>query len=237
MLNRLQLFALAGVLSLLCACHSTHKDHDNSKVDNSAANEESTPPDNNEPANTEPANEVSDPDNEEFCLLPPEARPQDLNDKIEVGQVAPDFKLNDPKTGEEVKLSFYRGKTVLLFFWASWCPYCKMAYKPKGSMNKLSQEVVDANDPGLVLINIGTSIDDTAETQEAFFKSNEVKAISTHDEGNKLESTYGILGVPTCVVIGKDGKILTFGSYRVGKYSQQLLEYVRQECIEKPEGE
>ena len=220
---------------LLCACHSTKADKDS--AENKAGNEASAPE--NKAADNKPveSSEVSnEPDNEEFCLLPPEARPADLNDKIEVGQVAPDFQLKDPATGKDVKLSDYRGKTVLLFFWASWCPYCKMAFAPKGSMNKLTREIADDPDSNLVVINVGSDVDDTVDNQEAFLKTNEVSAISTHDDGSKLESTYGILGVPTCVVIGREGKILTFGSYRKSKYSDPLLEYLRQECINKPEG-
>ena len=58
----------------------------------------------------------------------------------------------------------------------------------------------------------------------------------SQNQNRVLTSGTALIGGPF-ELIGKDGKILTFGSYRVGKYSQQLLEYVRQECIEKPEGE
>jgi peroxiredoxin len=51
-------------------------------------------------------------------LLPPS------KSMLAVGAVAPDFALTTP-TGEKVKFSDYRGKTVLLEFFATWCPHCQ----------------------------------------------------------------------------------------------------------------
>ena len=45
-------------------------------------------------------------------------------ENTQIGSVAPDFSAPDMMNGEIVKLSDYRGKYVLLDFWASWCTYC-----------------------------------------------------------------------------------------------------------------
>jgi peroxiredoxin len=223
MRTRTIFLSLAVVALLLSACKSTASGNQPAKGDNTAN------------SNAADNSELDNNDEDEYCLLPPDARPDDMADKITIGDEAPDFKLNDPHSGKQVALADLRGKTVLLFFWASWCPYCKTALKPEGPMNDLIADAAK-DGSGLTVINIGTSTDDNASSQKAFLKTNDVKAISTHDEGGKLEKTYGVLGVPTAVVIGKEGKILTYGSYQNKEYRKLLLEYLRQECVSNPEG-
>jgi len=42
-----------------------------------------------------------------------------------VGAIAPDFKVKNAVTGEEVPLSSQKGKVVVMTFWAAWCPSCR----------------------------------------------------------------------------------------------------------------
>ena len=201
-------------------------------------NKENKAPENNQPVanntNKEPENkaneEIKDPTDPEFCLLPPEAQDDDLGGKLKVGDVAPDFTLADIQSGKDVKLSDYRGKTVLVFFWASWCPYCKAMCKKEGSLNKFAAEMDAAKDANLVILGVGTSSDDSAETQNAFLKTNNCTWTSTHDSGSKVEAKYGILGVPTVVLLDGDGKVLTYGTFR-DPYRTSLLDYLRQSCL------
>lgn len=67
--------------------------------------------------------------------------PEDLPVGLEKGNLAPDFELTDME-GSPVKLSDYRGKAVLLNFWASWCPPCR-AEMPH--MEKLYNKYKDEN--------------------------------------------------------------------------------------------
>lgn len=219
-------------LLMLAGCKNTHKRN------SPQANGETTQPKTNtdKPANTtdkpkDPQPEP-EPENGDVCLLPPAAQASDLGGLLKTGAAPPEIALTDTRTGKSVKLSDFKGKTVLLFFWASWCPTCKMACRKNGSLWKL-MKVIDTEASSQVLIlGVGTGSDDNPDSQNAFLDSNECTWISTHDAGNKVEDAYGVLGVPTAVVIGKDGNVLTFGRYE-RKWRDDLLEYLKQECVQK----
>lgn len=222
------LFLLAASITVL-GCRSHDKGPDGEDGSNTeAANDENAPADND--ADPEPGEE-------EICLLPPEALDSDLGGKIKVGQEAPDFVVGKDENGKDIKLSDHRGKTVVVFFWATWCPYCKISLKQRGSMNSLGVHIKSLDDPQLVIVGVGTGIDDSDASQDAFMQTNEVPWNTVHDDGSKIESLYGVLGMPTAVVVGRDGKIQTYGFYRKDSYQKPLLEYLRQECTtQKPEG-
>ncbi|MCC7509123.1 MAG: TlpA family protein disulfide reductase [Planctomycetes bacterium] len=226
--------AVLCVLFLVAGCRNT-KAKGNSE--SNACSGEVTKPENKPPENKAPENKEPeiDPETGEVCLLPPAALPDDLGGLLKVGETPPEITLTDTRTGKEVKLSAMKGKTVLLFFWASWCPTCKMACRKNGSLWKMMKVIDESPDSNVMILGIGTGSDDNADSQKAFLDSNECTWTSTFDAGNKVEEKYGVLGVPTAVVVGSDGKILTFGRYE-RDWRDRLLEYLKQECVQKPEG-
>ena len=116
-----------------------------------------------------------------------------------VGKAAPDFTL-DTLNAKNVNMTKFReGKPAILFFWATWCPHCRMALK---DLNKTAQDIENKNIK-ILLIDIGEGI---PEVQE-YAKKNKLTLDVFLDKETSLQEPYGIIGVPTFVFISSDGKI------------------------------
>jgi len=115
------------------------------------------------------------------------------------GGGAPDFVLTS-LDGKEVRLSQFKGKVVILDFWATWCPPCKLELP---HFIELHQEF---QDDGLVII--GVSLDRTGIREVAtFVKEWKIPYVVVMGTGEVVKNYGGIRGIPTTFVIGKDGKI------------------------------
>ena len=111
---------------------------------------------------------------------------------------APDFTLKDLK-GKTFTLSKNSGKPILLFFGATWCPSCRTeipamkniyaTYSPKGLE--------------IVYVNIGES----PKRVEKFVNANSLPYRILLDENEIVADKYSIMGVPTFILIDKDGLI------------------------------
>jgi len=139
---------------------------------------------------------------------------------------APDFTLQSVE-GQEVTLSGLRGKVVLLDFWATWCGPCKE------SIPHLTQLYKNYQDKGFELI--GMSMDKSGEVEmvRRFVKSMDIlyPIIMTPED---VARNYKITGLPTTVLIDKEGKvrekIVGFNS----TIGQQVVLRVEELIAEKP---
>ena len=117
---------------------------------------------------------------------------------VKVGDAAPAFALKD-LAGKEVSLESLKGKVVLLDFWATWCGPCKQ-FMP--SIQKLHDEFKDR---GVMIYGVNTW-ERKAGAAEKYMKDKGY-TYGCLLEGNDLAKAYNITGIPTLVVIGKDGKV------------------------------
>ena len=119
-----------------------------------------------------------------------------------VGKPAPDFTLKST-TGETVSLQDFRGQVVVLDFWATWCGPCRMAMP---SLQKVHEKYGGA---GAVVL--GLNCWENADPDK-FMKDNKF-TYATLLQADSVASAYGVSGIPTLVVVGKDG---TIAGYEVG---------------------
>lgn len=112
--------------------------------------------------------------------------------------VTPDFTL-PTLTGGTVTLSAHKGEVVYVDFWATWCPPCRKSFP---WMEQIYRKYKDA---GLTIIAV--SIDGKQESIEAFLRSNPVSFIIAHDKGGKTGDKFGLQGMPTSYLIGRDGSL------------------------------
>lgn len=116
--------------------------------------------------------------------------------------MAPDFKLKD-LDGKDVKLSDYKGKVVILNFWAVWCKYC---IEEMPDLNALNKDLQKDNDAVILAVNVQEPIDKVKN----YLKTNNIDLKVVLDSDGNISKTYGVEGYPTTFIINKDGSLYTY---------------------------
>jgi peroxiredoxin len=119
---------------------------------------------------------------------------------ITVGLFPPDFTLLDVATGGQVRLYDYLGQPILIFFWATWCPYCNDEIPNLEDLYKAYQ------DDGLVVLAIDGG-ESFAEV-DAFRTSHGLTFPTLLDQGFDVATRYKAESIPHHVFIGLSGKIM-----------------------------
>ena len=128
-----------------------------------------------------------------------------------------DFTVKD-MNGQSVALSSFKGKVIVLDFWATWCPPCKAEIPGFVELQK------EYGEKGLQIV--GVSVDDTVDKLSPFaaeFKMNYPVLVGL--DRDDLQDAYGPMwGIPTTFLINRDGKICRKHSGLVGKerYEQDI---------------
>jgi peroxiredoxin len=115
------------------------------------------------------------------------------------GEPAPVFTLSDA-TGATASLAQYRGKVVILNLWATWCPPCR------AEMPEL-QRFADAYDSRGIAV-IGVNQGESAARARAFAQSLQIRFPIWLDDRQQYGRVFTALGLPTTVVIGRDGVVV-----------------------------
>jgi peroxiredoxin/outer membrane lipoprotein-sorting protein len=127
------------------------------------------------------------------------------------GKTAPDFTLKNLK-GRPTSLAAFKGRVVLLDFWASWCVPCR---RELPTITRLDREL---RSRGLAVI--GVNVGETAAVAGAFVKQNKLAFTVLLDEKQEVAQKYGAAGLPTVVIIDRSG---TIASHFVGVQSEADL--------------
>ncbi len=149
-------------------------------------------------------NNIQESDNEKTTeiVLPnkEENLKSDLNDEgLSIGNLAPDFE-NVTLDGDKVKLSDYRGKKVMLNFWASWCPPCQ---EEMPDLQKLDKNYDDIE---VVAVNL-TNQENSLKAVDQFINEMGLDLIIPLDENGELMKLYRAIGIPTSYLIDTNGRI------------------------------
>ncbi|GBE38749.1 thiol-disulfide oxidoreductase ResA [bacterium BMS3Bbin08] len=115
-----------------------------------------------------------------------------------VGSQAPEFTAND-LSGKRVALKKFKGKPILLNFWATWCPYCREE-RPK--LIKLYKEY---RSQGLVIVAVST--DRSAQKVKDYLKKVPMDFEMLHDNTKEAAAAYGVYSLPTSFLIDREGII------------------------------
>lgn len=118
------------------------------------------------------------------------------------GQLAKDFTVIDID-GKEVSLSDFKGKPVVVNFWASWCPPCKeeMPY-----FNEVYKELGD--EVQFMMVDLVDGSRETVDTAKAFIKDNGYEFPVFFDTDQDAAIAYGVYSIPTSIFIDAEGKVV-----------------------------
>ncbi|SEA54563.1 Peroxiredoxin [Desulfuromusa kysingii] len=117
-----------------------------------------------------------------------------------IGQVAPDLTLTNMQ-GEAVTLSQFKGKVVILNFWATWCPPCR---EEMPSMEQLHR---DLESKGLVLLAVNVE-ENGQQAVTQFLQKTPYSFPILLDSESVAQNTYGVFRYPESFIIDRNGVVV-----------------------------
>ena len=139
-----------------------------------------------------------------------------------------DFALTD-QYGETHRLEDYKGKTIFLNFWATWCPPCK-AEMP--DIQEIYETYDTEGEDALVVLGVATPSmgqEGTEEEIRTFLEENGYTYPVLMDTEGELFGAYGVYSLPTTFMIDREGNV--FG-YVSGMLTKDMMESIIKQTME-----
>lgn len=134
---------------------------------------------------------------------------------VNIGDLAYDFELVD-MDNNLVKLSDFRGQKVLLNFWASWCPPCRIEAP---HLKKLHED----NEQDIVVLGVNvTTAESDIENVKEFIDEFDLTFVNLY-ESNNISFVYNVYSMPTSYFIDSDGIIRDIA---VGAVNEEIVKDV-----------
>lgn len=127
---------------------------------------------------------------------------------------APDFTVID-ENGNDVKLSDFKGKPVVINFWTTWCGYCVM------EMPDFDEAAKKHTDVQFLMINVTDNQGETVEYATEFIEEQGFEFELFFDVYQDASLTYGVNSYPRTYFINADGELVT---YAAGMLDAESLE-------------
>ncbi len=126
-------------------------------------------------------------------------------------RLASGFTLTD-LNGNQVSLSRFRGRPVVINFWATWCPPCQA---------EIPHLIAAYEQEHGEVVFLAISVEESASTVRRFAKKNDMPFIILLDTDGEVASDYGVRGIPATFFVNSEGEIVV---RYVGQMSPRVIE-------------
>lgn len=149
----------------------------------------------------------------------------------QLGELAPDF-LGLDRAGRPVKVSDYRGKPVVVSFWAGWCAPCRRELPMLSTLLKsVGREHLQV---------IAVNLNEPKRDYEDFLRLNPSLELNfVHDAGSAARY-YGVRSVPNLFVVDRDGRLVQihrgYTPEKIEQFVRELAPLLPPQALRKPGG-